>query len=450
MLRHPVTLPPRPLPPPPLATQTVVAPVATNAFQSFGFLMLCLYLVTPFLNDIFGHFFGFVPRLTLIPLGLLVLCTAFSGTVGRALQAPLGRWWLGLFVLMLVSTLFSFWPGGSVALLEDFVPKRYIVLFCVCAVQITVLQCVRFAYVNILPATLILFLCFKYGTVSNTDGRFLIDQSLFFDNSNDLAIGLIMAASGLLFVFFARGFLLKIIAAAEITLCLLYILKTGSRGTFLAALTAALFAMLFAKKRLLVMLLVPGILAALITFVPAKTIQRLMTIVSDPEQEVAAGNAGGDVESQLQREDLVKLSLKITSQHPLLGVGPGMFDNFVQQSAKQTGKHMVSLNTHNAYTEISSECGIPAFICYLATIVLTIKYNYRMYRAFSKDPQKFDGRLAGIAFSGLIGGIAYAVASIFHHIGYGVDLSWLGGETLALWLATQPLRSGVASVARRV
>jgi hypothetical protein len=153
--------------------------------------------------------------------------------------------------------------------------------------------------------------------------------------------------------------LLKIIAFTEILLCIFYILKTGSLGTFLAAIIAVAFALVFAMT------------------------------------------------------------------------------------------HADSLNTHNAYTQISSECGIPAFIRYMATLILTIKLNYRMYKSFSKLPQ-IDGRLTGIAFSGFIGGIAYVVASTFHHIGYGVSLPWMGGETIALWLATQPMLSGISCAIPRI
>jgi O-antigen ligase len=456
-LRHPVTVQVDPLPRAQVALPANLAPVHVNAFQKAGFVMLCIYAIAPLLNDIGGHL-GVTPRLTLIPLAILFFCTAFSGQMGRALQVSLGRWWLALFVIMIIATPFSFWISGSVTLLEDYGLKRWVTLFFICAVQVTAMQCIRFAYVNILYTSLLLFMCFWYGSASELDGRFLIPESLFFSNSNDLAIGLLVAATSLFFAFFASGFLIKFIATSEITLCLLYILKTGSRGTFLAVVVAAVCAMIFAKKRFLVAAIVPLMLITLIAVVPSTTMQRLVSIVSNPEEVIASGAAGGDVESQFQRQDLLKQSLMLTITHPLLGVGPGMFDNYLQQGAKVSGVHRVSLNTHNSYTQISSECGIPALICYAAVIILTGKLNYRMYRSFQQtalrqeealrqqasrqtsrmDASRVDGRLTGIAFSGFIGAIAFAVASTFHHIGYGNTLAWMGGQTIALWLATMP------------
>src|SRR5271167_4176774 len=161
LLRHPVTLATEP-PSTPQAAGAVMAPVASTALQRFGFAMLCLYAIGPMINDIANNIFGFVPRITLIPLALLWVCAIFGGGLRRALQLSMGRWWLGMFVIMLVGTPFSTWPGGSVATLLNFGPRRYVILFCVAAVQISGMQCIRFAYLQILSSALLLFMFFRY------------------------------------------------------------------------------------------------------------------------------------------------------------------------------------------------------------------------------------------------------------------------------------------------
>src|SRR5271154_3297328 len=171
MLRHPVTLAAEP-PSTPQAARPVIAPVAITTFQKFGFSMLCLYAIGPMINDIANNIFGFVPRITLIPLALLSVCAVFGGGLRRALQLSIGRWWLAMFVIILADTPFSTWPGGSVATLLNFGPRRYVILFCVAAVQVSAMQCIRFAYLQILSSTLLLFMCFRYGILSDSDGRF--------------------------------------------------------------------------------------------------------------------------------------------------------------------------------------------------------------------------------------------------------------------------------------
>jgi len=57
--------------------------------------------------------------------------------------------------------------------------------------------------------------------------------------------------------------------------------------------------------------------------------------------------------SAQQRKELLFKSLKVTVRHPLFGVGPGNFE--VVSGAWDV--------THNSYTQISAEGGIPAFFC---------------------------------------------------------------------------------------
>ena len=105
-------------PAPAQAAEARLPPVKVNAFQKVGFVMLALYLVGSYFNDIGIHVLGVVPRLTLIPLALMWVSLAFSGNIGRALQAPMGRWWLAMFVTMTLSVPFSTWPGGSTSRLS--------------------------------------------------------------------------------------------------------------------------------------------------------------------------------------------------------------------------------------------------------------------------------------------------------------------------------------------
>jgi O-antigen ligase len=76
--------------------------------------------------------------------------------------------------------------------------------------------------------------------------------------------------------------------------------------------------------------------------------------------------------SQVQRQELFKKSLYITITHPLLVVGPDQFAVAVAGDSAKQGVHSPSLGTHNSYTQVSSECGIPAFICWCAVLVLLL------------------------------------------------------------------------------
>ena len=64
--------------------------------------------------------------------------------------------------------------------------------------------------------------------------------------------------------------------------------------------------------------------------------------------------------------NLLKRSVSETISHPLFGVGPGQFPVRSWKRRKRKTTWFQWLGTHNSYTQVSSECGIPAFICYLA------------------------------------------------------------------------------------
>jgi len=52
-------------------------------------------------------------------------------------------------------------------------------------------------------------------------------------------------------------------------------------------------------------------------------------------------------------------SIQLTFEHPILGVGPGEFMDAEAEEAAVAGKKAMWHFTHNSYTELSSETGLP-------------------------------------------------------------------------------------------
>jgi O-antigen ligase len=78
-------------------------------------------------------------------------------------------------------------------------------------------------------------------------------------------------------------------------------------------------------------------------------------------------------ESSEERYQLLLTSLKLTFQHPLLGVGPGQFQVASTDAARATNSFAHWRETHNVYTQVSSEEGIPAAFFYIAALVYCFK-----------------------------------------------------------------------------
>jgi O-antigen ligase len=64
-------------------------------------------------------------------------------------------------------------------------------------------------------------------------------------------------------------------------------------------------------------------------------------------------------------------------QYPVFGVGLGQFSSFEGQSSRDQGERGNWHETHNAYTQISSENGVTPLLLFLTIIVVT-------FRAFSR------------------------------------------------------------------
>ena len=107
--------------------------------------------------------------------------------------------------------------------------------------------------------------------------------------------------------------------------------------------------------------------------------------------------------SAQQRQQLFWRSVDVTKEHPLFGVGPGNFQN-------------VSGNwheTHNSFTQLTSEEGVPALILY----VLIFWCGFESLRATKRLALgEKELRLLAGAFQASLAG--YIVGSLFSSAAY--------------------------------
>jgi O-antigen ligase len=88
------------------------------------------------------------------------------------------------------------------------------------------------------------------------------------------------------------------------------------------------------------------------------------------------------------------------------------------------------LGTHNTYLEVSSECGLPAFLCYAAVVLACIRLNYKGFLRLRKRPDLSDA--ARLEYCLLAIGAGFAVNIFFHHLAYSIDLPLLSGITACM------------------
>jgi O-antigen ligase len=213
-----------------------------------------------------------------------------------------------------------------------------------------------------------------------------------------------------------------------------YLLKTSSRGAFLGMGIMLLCTVIFSAKyrwRLLpIVLLTPLLLLAM----PDDVIHRLTFVSLDSKNATATTEEEmASLASQREREELFRRSVEMMFQHPLFGVGVGEFMDAVFLDDSEKGQRSPGLGTHNSYTEVGSECGIPALIAYVALIVLSIRQSYRVFKRSAADPRLEGLSTAAMCIMASI--VGYAAGTFFYHVAYGGTLPLLTGAAAGLWQA---------------
>jgi len=180
-----------------------------------------------------------------------------------------------------------------------------------------------------------------------------------FENPNDFAF-MIALALPLCFAFMLRTSrpLRKAFWAVGLVLMVYTVMTTYSRGGLIALLVGAgvtlwEFGVKGRRHHLILLSALAGIFL-IVAGHPANYAERVKTIF-DPDSDPTG--------SSQARRDMFYQSVEMTLEHPLLGVGPGNFEN-------TSGTWHV---THDTYTQLSSEAGIPALLLFL--IVLWLAFS---------------------------------------------------------------------------
>src|SRR5258708_24979649 len=156
------------------------------------------------------------------------------------------------------------------------------VFFFICASVTNWKQCRTILLVLAAAAVAVLFYCFKFGV--SEGGRFALpDGSLA--NSNDLALHLLLSLAILLYLFSQRNVFWGLLGFLSATLTVLYIFRSGSRGTFVAliVLCAALFLISSMAMRIRLAALTACMAVLIVPFVPAETLPPLVRYCFEEE-----------------------------------------------------------------------------------------------------------------------------------------------------------------------
>jgi O-antigen ligase len=209
--------------------------------------------------------------------------------------------------------------------------------------------------------------------------------------------------------------------------------KTGSRGAMIAAAVVALVlfwrSSVVHKFQLTIAFLV--VILAAGALLPDYLVKRYVTFFDDsdqePQTELQERIEGSAISSTWSRWALLKDSITLTLMNPVFGVGPGQFDVAQDLYSRATRGYKGSWQvTHNSFTEVSSQNGIPALIFYTAAIV----FAFRAVSLPKVNRRLLTPRLAEIAAASFCMRLslwAYVVSSLFGSFAFQTQFLTLGG-----------------------
>ena len=364
---------------------------------------------------------------------LVLAATLFTGGFQRAIGTPAGKALFMFTVWMLLCVPFSVWRSGSLQVFQGWAKAALSFAYVVALVD-TNRQCIRALYTMGFAVVVLAVVALLLGSME-TGRLFLVAGK--FQNPNDLANTLLL---GLPFIWLAmknstQNVLVKIPPIVLAGIVLYTMTKTGSRGALIGFLVLIVFVFFSSGAGDRMAIAAATLILVLIgAFVmPSSLRSRYFTLF---EGDDASSMAESATTSTQARSDLLKRSAIMTVQHPIFGVGPGMFSEANQQELGAQGIHTGDLVSHNSYTTVSSEMGIPGVVLFVTIILMSLRSTSRVLLLTRNRKSKYWVSVNNTAACLRMSTVVYAVTALFATVSYQSILPTLAGLTVALYITT--------------
>ena len=374
----------------------------------------------------------------LLVLGALGLIAVFvTGRFMQVVLSPVGKL-LTLFTVWFILCIpMAIWRGGSFGIFVDTWSRSFLAYILTAGLISTVAQSRRafhtIAYSVGLLAALALVLHYydRTGRLCLPGGRY--------GNPNDFGFALLVGLPFLAFTFLQGRGVRKAVAVVLTGPVLFALAQTGSRGCMLGAGMLVLYAFFRASKAVRAKLAIaaPILFVLLLLVVPSRLRDRYITLFSSRNTNQTSDNtveAAGSAEARLVTlED----SIWLTILHPLSGVGPGNFPVAQNDLAIARGERKGQWRvTHNTYTEVSSEMGIPGLVIYLV-------FLFRCWKVLTAVTRRktTSAELRVMAETLRATFVVVATVAAFDSLTYNTNIPILAGLVTALGFIAETQRS---------
>jgi O-antigen ligase len=331
-------------------------------------------------------------------LGVIALIALILGTVGQGRGvklSPEAKLVLLLYVWCVLCVPFASWRGGAFWIVFGDYGKCIIMTIMIGIAVNSVSRLRRLLFIQASATALMAVIgCVFYRNMTRLD----IGNGLY-GNANDFAIMIALNWPICLgFMLATRNPFKKLLWGIGLIGMLWAVTLTYSRSGFMATAVAILasfweFGIKGKRKHVVIGAAVLALLL-LPVLIPSHYGTRLEGIFNPNIDPLDKGSSAA-------RRELLIMSLKLTATHPIFGVGPGQFESVTQ----------TWFVTHNTYTQLSSEVGIPGLILFLLILrrVFRNLKDVTKTERFRSDPQvEIFTRALRASFAGYLVGAFFA------------------------------------------
>jgi O-antigen ligase len=358
-----------------------------------------------------------------------------SGGIALLLGTRVGLLFAAFTVWVACAVPFSVWKGGSMETLT-LTFRSLTLLMAILALVRTSRACIQVMF-TIGYAMFVAAVVSRFTGELSVTGRLVVSSGSFSDPNYYC----IILVAGMPFLLLkssvATNPFTRLLPLALLVPMFIAALKTGSRSGFVAL--CGMLVVYFVRSSwgrraaMVGSLVVVGALVSVLA--PGKIVSRYSTLFSAGAGETASGVRAA-ASSANARSHLFWRSIELTIANPLFGVGPGMFAVAESEDAKAQGGRGAWHETHNTYSQVSSEIGVPGLLLYASALVTALLSLSRVCKIKSPGTRGWEPvRQAAIHLQ--MSMIAALVGAMFLSMAYNGLLFLLSGLTIAFYRSVE-------------
>lgn len=255
-------------------------------------------------------------------------------------------------------------------------------------------------------------------------------------NSNEAAFHIMFGLPFMILLIMRVKPILKIPLVILALVSLALSIKTASRAGLLMAIVLTLVALLKVSPANKAKILAVAALALAVGLfsIDRVALDRYKTMLNDSNDD--SEQAQSARESAESRKYLLKEGIEITLQHPVFGVGMGVFPVAAAELSESRGEHPLWLVSHNSYVQVSSETGFGGFFLIIGIFVSCFALILKLDRAAKRLELK---ELRSMTLCLLLSFVALAIHYFFDAAAYDLYMPMAAGLCTALAISAGPL-----------